>query len=113
MFVSFLYIFAAPIEQMLFHGKYASTAWLIPILGLAPLFSGIAASLSLALRTLRKAKFELLSYVASATTAVLLAVSLMPHWGLTGAAISIVGGTATLALGVAFCYIKWGMARVE
>ncbi|HEY1801727.1 MAG TPA: lipopolysaccharide biosynthesis protein [Terriglobales bacterium] len=111
MFVSLLYIFAVPIEQMLFHGKYASTAWLIPVLGLAPLFSGIAASLSLALRTLRKAKFELLSYVASATTAVLLAVSLMPHWGLTGAAISIVGGTATLALGVIFCYVKWGLNR--
>jgi O-antigen/teichoic acid export membrane protein len=73
-----------------------------------PVFTGFSASLSLALRALRKSQFELLAYVLSATSALASALLLMPRWGLAGAAASIVGSTALLAMAVLVCFLKWG-----
>ena len=106
-FVAVLYFFFAPVEKLLFGGKYASSAWLMPVLALAPLFTGAASSLSLALRTLRKTKFELFAYLLSAGVALVLGFVFIPRWGLIGVAVSIVGSTATHLLGIAFCYLKY------
>lgn len=107
-FVLGLFLFAAPVERALFGGRYASTAWLIPVLGLVPVFMGFSAGFSLALRTLRKSEFELLAYILSSITALGSAMVLMPKWGLPGAAVSIVGSTGVLAVAVAGCFLKWG-----
>jgi O-antigen/teichoic acid export membrane protein len=107
-FVAGLFLFAAPIEGLLFGQKYSSFAWLIPVLGLVPIFTGFSSSLSLALRALRKSQFELLAYVLSAITALASGYVLMPRWGLPGAAASIVGSTGVLAIGVLICFLKWG-----
>jgi O-antigen/teichoic acid export membrane protein len=106
--VTTLFFFASPLERLLFGGKYSSSAWLIPVLGLAPLFIGICSSFSLALRALRKAQFELISYIIAALVGVVSSLVLMPRWGLNGAALSIVAGTATLAVCTVSCYMKWG-----
>jgi len=108
LFVVGSFVFAVPLEKLLFGGKYASFAWLIAVLGLVPLFTGFSSGLSLALRVLRKSHFELLAYLVSAVTAVALALLLMPRWGLVGAAASIVGSTAVLAIAVLVCFLKWG-----
>jgi O-antigen/teichoic acid export membrane protein len=105
--VAMLYFFFGPVERLLFGGKYASSAWLMPVLGLAPLFTGTASSLSLVLRTLRKTKFELFTYLLSASMALVLGFVFIPRWGLPGVAVSIVGSTATYLLGIAFCYLKY------
>jgi O-antigen/teichoic acid export membrane protein len=110
-FVAALYLFSAPLERILFGGKYAASAWLMPVLGLGPVFTGIAAGLSFTLRALRKAKYELLAYMASAVAALALALTLMPRWGLPGAAVSIVVGSASLALAVSACYLTWGRSH--
>jgi O-antigen/teichoic acid export membrane protein len=107
-FVAALYLFSAPLERILFGGKYTSSAWLMPVLGLAPVFTGMASGLAHALRALRKAKYELLAYIPAAVTSLALALTLMPRWGLSGAAISMVAGSASLAIGVSACYLKWG-----
>jgi O-antigen/teichoic acid export membrane protein len=111
MFVVALYLFATPLEKLLFGGKYAAYARLIAVLGLVPLFTGFSSGLSLALRILRKSHFELLAYLLSAITALALALLLMPRWGLQGAAASIVGSTAVLAIAVLACFLKWGNRR--
>jgi O-antigen/teichoic acid export membrane protein len=103
-----LFVFAAPLERLLFGGKYAAYARLIAALGLVPVFLGFSSSLSLALRILRKSHLELLAYILSAITALALALFLMPRWGLWGAAASIVGSTAVLAIAVLICFLKWG-----
>jgi O-antigen/teichoic acid export membrane protein len=107
-FVTGLFLFAAPLEKLLFGGKYASSAWLIPVLGLVPVFTGFSASLCLALRVLLKSHLELIACAFSAATALALAILLMPRWGLTGAAASIVGSTAVLAIAVLIFFLKWG-----
>lgn len=106
-FVAALYLFSAPLERILFGGKYAASAWLMPVLGLGPLFTGMASGLAYALRALRKAKYELLAYTAAAVTALVLALTLMPRWGVPGAAFSVVAASFTLSVGVVFCYLKW------
>jgi O-antigen/teichoic acid export membrane protein len=103
-----LFLTAGPVERLLFGGRYASTAWLIPVLGLAPVFAGLSAGLSLALRTLGKSEFELLAYVLSSVASLGSALVLMPKWGLPGAVASIVGSTAFLAIAVLGCFLKWG-----
>jgi O-antigen/teichoic acid export membrane protein len=107
-FVAGLFLFAAPLEKLLFGGKYASSAWLIPVLGLVPVFTGFSVSLCLALRVLLKSHLELIACAFSAATALALAILLMPRWGLIGAAASIVGSTAVLAIAVLICFLKWG-----
>jgi O-antigen/teichoic acid export membrane protein len=111
LFVVGLFLFAAPLEKLLYGGKYASYARLIAVLGLVPLFTGFSSCLSLALRILLKSHFELLAYLLSAVTALVLALLLMPRWGLQGAAASIVGSTAVLAIAVLACFLKWGNRR--
>ena len=108
LFVSTWFFLAGPLEKILFGGKYAAHANLFAVLGLVAVFTGFSSSLSLALRILRKAHLELLAYVCSAITAVILAVVCMPRWGLRGAAVSIVGSSAVLAVAVLACFLKWG-----
>lgn len=107
-FVAALYLLSAPLERILFGGKYAASAWLMPVLGLGPVFTGIASGLSYALRAQRKAKYELLAYTASTAVALTLALALMTRWGLPGAAVSIVAGSASLAIAVSAFYLRWG-----
>jgi O-antigen/teichoic acid export membrane protein len=59
------------------------------------------------LRALRKAKYELLAYTASAIVALASALALMPRWGVPGAAFSVVAASFTLSVGIIFCYLKW------
>jgi len=110
-FVTALYLFSVPLERILFGGKYAASAWLMPVLGLGPVFTGMASGLSYALRALRMAKYELLAYTASAIVALALALELMPRWGVPGAAFSVVAASFTLSVGVIFCYLKWAPRR--
>jgi len=112
-FVAGLFGFAEPIEKLLFGEKYLVWTWLIPVLGLVPIFTGVASSLSLALRALRRSQFELLAYVASASVALFVGLCLMPGWGLTGAAASIVLSTAVLAIAVVVCFLKWGTVEAS
>jgi O-antigen/teichoic acid export membrane protein len=108
LFVVLLGLYSGQTERLLFGGKYASSAWLMPALGLASVFTGFATSYSYALRTLGKARFELLAYLLSAIAAVVTAAVLMPRWGLPGAAASVVFSSGVLMASVFFCYLKWG-----
>ena len=108
-----LFLVAPALERFLFSGKYSSAAWLIPVLGLVPVFTGFSSFLSFVLRMCGRTQYELLAYVLSAVTAVLLAVTLMPRWGLTGAAASIVGSTAVLSAAVWICYVKVGWPEAK
>jgi O-antigen/teichoic acid export membrane protein len=103
-----LFLVAPALERFLFSGKYSSAAWLIPVLGLVPVFTGFSSFLSFVLRMCGRSQYELLAYVLSSVTAVLLAITLMPRSGLIGAAASVVGSTAVLSAAVWICYVTVG-----
>jgi O-antigen/teichoic acid export membrane protein len=87
-------IFAKPIENLMYAGKFSSSAWLIPVFGLVPVCTGFANGFSMALRASQKPHFDLLANGISAPVGLVTAVLFIKLWGLQGAAISMVAGFA-------------------
>ena len=96
-FVALLSVFAGRTEHLLYGGKYAGYAWLIPILALIPSANGFAVGYSTAIRASQRADYNLFATSVSAPVAVLSGLLSIPRWGLAGAAASMVIGS--------FCYM--------
>ena len=109
LFVLSLLMFSSQAEQLFYGGKYKAHAWLLPVLGLVPVFTGFSAGFSFALRALGKSAHELLAYVLSSLTALVTSAVLMPHWGLPGGVASVVSSTGVLAAAVYFSYRRMGL----
>lgn len=89
-----LWVFARPIEHVLFGGKFSAYAWLIPVMGLVPVCTALALGFAMALRALQKPHYDLLANAISAPVGLITAVVFIKLWGTPGAAISIVAGYA-------------------
>ena len=81
-------------EHLLFSGKFASYAWLMPILALIPAANGLTMGYSAALRAAQRPHFDLLANAIAAPVAVVSALVFVRMWGLAGAAVSMVSGFA-------------------
>jgi len=97
LFAALLYFAAAPVERLLFGGKFADDAWLIPLFMLIPLSAGLASGYSMALRAMQRPHFDLLANRIGAAVSVQTAFLFIPLWGLAGAAISMASGFAARA----------------
>ncbi len=106
-YAALLAIFAKPIEHLLFDGRFASYAWLIPLLGLVPVCTGFAIGFSMALRACQRPHCDLLANAVSAPVGLITAVVFIKVWGLGGAGLSLVAGFA--AYGAVFyrCFCTW------
>ena len=98
-----LFFTAAPVERLLFGGKFADDAWLMPLFMVIPLFAGLANGYSLAL-CVHRPHFELLANGIAAAVSVQTAFLFIPLWGLAGAAISVASGFAVRAAVVYLCF---------
>jgi len=87
-----LWMVAGRTEHILFAGKYAAYAWLMPMLSLVPAVNGLTMGFSTALRASQRPHLDLLANAIAAPIAVLSAVSFIHWWGLAGAAASMVTG---------------------
>jgi O-antigen/teichoic acid export membrane protein len=76
-----LAIFAKPLERILYGGKFAPVSWLIPVLGLVPVFTGFATGFSMALRAVQKPHFDLVANAISAPIGLITAVVFIRVWG--------------------------------
>ena len=83
-----------PLERILFSGKYASYAWLMPILVLVTIAYGPMQGLGMALRAIRRPQFDLVSGMFAAPIAILCAYFGTMRWGFFGAALSLLLGFA-------------------
>jgi O-antigen/teichoic acid export membrane protein len=97
-FAATLALFAGRVEHLLFGGKYAAYAWLMPVLALVPAANGISIGYSMALRALQRPHFDLISNIFAAPVAVVSAFFLMRWWGLAGAAASLALSFAILSV---------------
>jgi O-antigen/teichoic acid export membrane protein len=97
-----LALFAGPIERLLYGGKYSAYAPLIPIMGLVPVCTGFAIGFSMAVRASQKPHYDLLANAISAPVGLFTAVFFIKFWGLNGAALSLVTGSAISA--AVFCW---------
>lgn len=75
-----------PIEQLVFDGRYAAYADLIPILGVVPLAGAIAVGASLSLRAQGRTAFYVATGAVALPVAALAGVGLTGAWGARGAA---------------------------
>jgi O-antigen/teichoic acid export membrane protein len=98
-----LWIFAKPTERLLFGGKFAAYAWLIPVMGLIPVCTGLALGFAMALRALQKPHFDLLANAISAPVGLITAIVFIKLWGVSGAAISLVAGYAANSAVLLLC----------
>ena len=103
-FVAVLALFAAPIEYLLYSGKYSPYAPLMAVLTLIPVMNGFAAGFSIAMRASQKPQLDLISNLVAAPISLLSALLLMRWWGISGAAVSMVLGFAALALTTFVCF---------
>jgi O-antigen/teichoic acid export membrane protein len=103
-FTLLLVWFAGPTEHVLFGGKYAPYAWLMPVLALIPVMNGFAAGYSVALRASQQPHFDLVSNMVAAPVALFSAALFMRWWGLSGAAASMVLGFTALSITTYICF---------
>ena len=89
-FAGLLALFAGRAEHILFSGKYAPYAWLMPVLALMPVCAGFSMGYSMAMRASQKPHFDLLANAVAAPVGVASAICFIHWWGLAGAAASMV-----------------------
>lgn len=87
-----LWMVAGRVEHLLFGGKFAEYAWLMPILALIPAANGLTMGFSAALRATHRPQFDLLANAIAAPIAIISAAGFIRWWGLAGAAASMVAG---------------------
>jgi len=104
LFAALFYFIAAPLERLLFGGKFANDAWLIPLFMLIPLFAGVASGYAMALRAMQRPHFDLLATRIGAAVCVQSVFLFIPLWGLAGAAISLASGFAVHSAVVYLCF---------
>jgi len=90
LFAALLALFAGQAEHLLFGGKYAAYAWLMPVLALMPVCTGFSMGYSMAMRAAQKPHFDLLANALAAPVAVISAIFFLHWWGLPGAAASMI-----------------------
>jgi O-antigen/teichoic acid export membrane protein len=93
-----LAIFSKPIEHILFGGKYASYAGLIPILALIPAANGLSTGFSMALRASQKPHCDSAANGVAAAVSLISVFVLTPRFGLFGVATSLVLGFIAMNL---------------
>ena len=101
-FVAILVLFSGRVEHLLFAGKYAAHAWLMPVLALIPTCMGMSMGYAMAMRARQKPHFDLVANAIAAPAAVLSALAFTYWWGLAGAATSMVAGSAVYMI----CVLK-------
>ncbi|HLZ91912.1 MAG TPA: oligosaccharide flippase family protein [Candidatus Acidoferrum sp.] len=103
-FAAALALTASRTEHLLYGGKYAEYAWLMPVLALVPTALGGSIGYSMALRAMHRPHFDLVANSIAAPVGVISAIVLMRWWGLGGAAASIVLSYATYAVMTCWIY---------
>jgi O-antigen/teichoic acid export membrane protein len=107
-FAALLWLLAGRIERLLYGGRYAGFAWLMPLLALMPVFTGLAMGYSMALRASQKPYFDLIANMFAAPVAIVSAVVFMHWWGIAGAVASLLLSFAVLTVLTLVCY-RWSL----
>nr|BAL53457.1 hypothetical conserved protein [uncultured Chloroflexota bacterium] len=102
----FLWIFALPIERLVYAGKYSTFAWMIPLLTLVPVFTAAATGPSLVLRTYRP-QIHLIGGAVQAVVSLSTTILLVKIWGVGGAAISLVLTYLAVFVFTVYLYRIW------
>jgi O-antigen/teichoic acid export membrane protein len=95
------------IERLLYNGKYAEYARLIPLLALIPTFNGLTMGYSMALRASQAPYFDLISNAIAAPVAVFSTIFFIRWWGLSGASASMVLSFGIMSLVIWIFFVRF------
>jgi O-antigen/teichoic acid export membrane protein len=99
-FAFILAIFAGQTERLLFGGRYAAYAHLMPILALIPAAIGFSTGYAMAIRASHRTHFDLVANAIAAPVGLISAVFFTRWWGIAGAAASMAVGFSAYAISV-------------
>ena len=107
----FLLLTSRQLEAVLYGGKMAAYSWLIPILGLVPIFTALSTGYSLILRAAEKPQHFLIVGATTAPLSIISGVVFTRAWGLGGTTASIVLASAVSALITYLLCRSWVLKR--
>lgn len=94
----FVAAFSRPLLNLLYGGRYLEHGHLLPWLAWLPLLAGVNAIFGAALRAAGNPRAVFRGQLCAALVTVLLGIPLVAGWGITGAAVGLLVGSATSAL---------------
>jgi len=103
-FAFVLAVFAGRTERLLFGGRYAAYAHLIPILALIPAAIGFSTGYAMAIRASQRTHFDLVANAIGAPLGLISAIFFTRWWGIAGAAASMAVGFSAYAISVCRIY---------
>ncbi len=103
-FALVLAVFAGRTEQLLFGGRYAAYAHLMPILALIPAAIGFSTGYAMAIRASQRTHFDLVANAIGAPLGLISAIFFTRWWGIAGAAASMAVGFSAYAISVCRIY---------
>ena len=99
-----LFFLSGTITRLFYGGRYSESAWLIPVLALMTVGTGLSFGFSMLLRLMRKTHVEFLAFCIAGVLSLASAFLFSRAWGVRGVAISMVFGSMTFAaITFAFC----------
>ncbi|HEY6467365.1 MAG TPA: lipopolysaccharide biosynthesis protein [Candidatus Acidoferrales bacterium] len=90
LFTLLLALTDAPVEHLLFSGKYAHFAPMIPLLAFIPVVNGFGTGYSMTLRACQRPHYDLISNAVAAIVSVVSTILLVRRFGVFGAALGMV-----------------------
>jgi O-antigen/teichoic acid export membrane protein len=99
--------FAAPLEHLIYGGKYAAYTGLIAPLGLIPIITALATGFSIILRSIQKPKSYLISGIVTGVVGLASSILFTRLWGISGAVASIVLSYFASFVVAAYLYQLW------
>lgn len=105
--VLLLLMVSGRVEHVLFGGKYAAYAWLMPLLALVPAANSFSIGYSMALRASQRPHFDLIANAIAAPVGLISGLAFMHWWGLGGAAASMVLGFGVQGAVIFVCFRKF------
>jgi O-antigen/teichoic acid export membrane protein len=108
LFALLLALTDAPVEHLLLGGKYGHFAPMIPLLALTPVVNGFGNGYSMALRACQRPHYDLISNAIAAVVSVVSTILFVRHFGIFGAAASMVLSFAAMnAVTLIFFIRSW------
>jgi O-antigen/teichoic acid export membrane protein len=104
--------FSAPLETLIYNGKYSNFIHFIPLLGIIPIFTALTTGYSLALRAIQKPQFYLIYGMIVAPVGLLTGVLFTYLWGLEGAIWSLVISSLITLMIHLILYRRWFISSI-
>lgn len=108
LFTLLLALTDAPVEHIMFDGKYAHFAPMIALLALIPVVNGFGTSYSMALRACQKPHYDLISNAIAAVVSIFSTVFMVRRFGVFGAAIGLVLSFAAMNAVALIFFVRSG-----